>query len=94
MDTRVGDHIKYINREINELNKLHNLNVDLSKEKVEILVINDGADSVKTNNFAYKTNAITLYGMNNELKDLCIKNKGKYIYVKGSTSKDIKEFGD
>lgn len=40
-------------------------------------------DSIKTKEFSYKTNAITLMdGPNTELKDLCIKNKGKYIDIK------------
>ena len=51
-------------------------------------------DTVKTNNFTYKTNAISLFGMNHELKDLCIANKGKYISVMGNDPKNIKEFGD
>lgn len=52
------------------------------------------ADSVKTDSFSYKTNAISLYGMNTELKSLCLANKGKYISVMGENAKDIKEFGD
>lgn len=80
-DTYIGDMINRINIEINQRKKLCNLNIDLSKEKPEILIINDGQDSVKTNKFAYKTNAISLYSMNNELKDLCVNNDGKYVYV-------------
>lgn len=41
-----------------------------------------GQDSVKTKEFVYKTNAVTLVdGMNGELRDLCLKNKGKYVYI-------------
>lgn len=39
--TAVGDMVEYIASEI-EIGRLHNLNVDLSEEKPEILVINDG----------------------------------------------------
>lgn len=39
-------------------------------------------DSVKTTSFSYKTNAITLVdGMNEDLKQLCLQNKGKYVYI-------------
>ncbi len=41
-DTRIGDFINYIHNEITVKKKLHNLDLDLSEEKVEILVINDG----------------------------------------------------
>lgn len=40
-DTRLGDMVQYIGEEIKK-GKLHNLNVDLSKEMPEILAINDG----------------------------------------------------
>ena len=43
-DTNIGRHIDYIADEINIHKKLHNLNIDLSKEKVEILILNDGQD--------------------------------------------------
>jgi uncharacterized protein with von Willebrand factor type A (vWA) domain len=39
--TEVGDMVQYISEEIQE-GRLHNLDVDLSEEKPEILVINDG----------------------------------------------------
>lgn len=90
-DTHIGDMINHISNEINEKGRLHNLNVDLSKEKVEILVINDGQDSVKTDSFPWKTNALTLCdGINHELKDLCLKTGGKYIFIQDS--KNIQEF--
>lgn len=81
-DTALGDMINYIKNQIEVHKKLCNLNVDLSTENPEILAINDGQDSVKTNKFTYKTNAITLVGSENqELKKLCIENEGKYVYI-------------
>jgi hypothetical protein len=81
-DTRLGNMVNRINNEINNSKRLMNLDVDLSEDKPEILAINDGNDSVKTNKFEYKTNAISLMsGVNQELRDLCLKNKGKYITV-------------
>jgi len=39
-------------------------------------------DSVHTNNFPYKTNAITLVDSENPgLKKLCLDTGGKYIYI-------------
>ena len=81
-DTHLGEMVNHINSEINDYGKLCNLNIDLSKEKPEILAINDGQDSVKTKDFPYKTNAISLIdGLNEELKELCLQNDGKYVYV-------------
>lgn len=82
-DTNVGMHIDYLNDQINNHKRLHNLEIDLSEDKVEILVVNDGQDSIKTSNFSYKTNALCLYQTNEELKKLCLTNKGKYITVQG-----------
>lgn len=79
-ETHIGRMVKYVASEIDK-KRLHNLNVDLSEEKPEILVINDGQDSVKTKKFPYKVNAITLMEQNRELKELCIKTKGKLIEV-------------
>jgi uncharacterized protein with von Willebrand factor type A (vWA) domain len=79
--THLGDMVNHINNQI-RMGRLQNLDIDLRKEKVEILAMNDGQDSVKTQNFTYKTNAITLLDQENqELKDLCLKNKGKYIFI-------------
>lgn len=81
-DTRLGDMINTINNEINVKHKLCNLNIDLSEDKPEVLAINDGQDSVKTDGFTYKTNAITVIDKeNSELKKLCLANKGKYVYA-------------
>lgn len=89
-DTGIGYIIDYLADEINNKKKLHNLNIDLSKDKVEILVINDGQDSIKTDKFKYKTNAVSILSSNEELKKLCLNNKGKYIYIENE--KEIKEF--
>lgn len=89
-DTRLGDMINYINDEINVHHRLHNLSIDLSSEKPEVLAINDGQDSIKTDQFVYKTNAISLIdAANTELKDLCLKNNGKYVFVEASGKVDI-----
>jgi hypothetical protein len=81
--TNVGGMVKRIHEEV-ERGRLMNLDVDLSEETPEILVINDGQDSIGVNEFTYKTNAICLYQDNEELKDLCVKNDGKYVSVLGS----------
>lgn len=78
-ETRLGDMVNTIGEDIKGGKWLRNLQIDLSKDMPEILAINDGQDSIKTQNFTYKTNAISLFQDNGELKDLCIKNKGKYV---------------
>jgi hypothetical protein len=78
--TEVGDMVEYIANEI-AYKKLCNLKIDLSEEKPEILVINDGEDSINIDKFPYKVNAITLRNFNEELKDLCIETEGKLIEV-------------
>jgi len=82
-DTEVGHVIELIREEIMDNKRLFNLDVDLSFEKPEILVINDGQDSVKTDKLTWKTNAITLYGNNPELEALCKKTGGKFISIDG-----------
>lgn len=80
-DTRIGDMVNYIEKEI-KLKRLHNLKIDLSEDKPEILIVNDGQDTVKTSKFPYKCNAITLVDSENpELKRLCLQTEGKYIYI-------------
>lgn len=92
-DTCLGDMINHIDYNINSMNRLCNLDIDLSKEKPEILAINDGQDSVKTENFPYKTNAISLIdGLNKELKDLCLQNNGKYVFV--NSAGDLEMFSN
>lgn len=78
-ETRLGDMVNVIGEDIKGGKWLRNLQIDLSKDMPEILAINDGQDSIKTQNFTYKTNAISLFQDNGELRDLCIKNKGKYV---------------
>jgi hypothetical protein len=38
-------------------------------------------DSIGCEEFKYKTNALCLMQNNDELKKLCLKNKGKYIFI-------------
>jgi uncharacterized protein with von Willebrand factor type A (vWA) domain len=78
--TKVGEMVNHIAASI-ENKKLCNLDIDLSEEKPEILVINDGDDNIHSNAFPYKVNAICLGTMNNQLKDLCIAAKGKKVFV-------------
>lgn len=79
--TRVGDMVERIASDVIKQKKLHNLSIDLSEEKPEILVINDGQDNIHSKQFPYKVNAICLAQMNNQLKDLCIETHGKKVYV-------------
>lgn len=93
-DTRLGDMVNYIKKQIEE-GKLHNLNIDFGGDNPEILAINDGQDSVKTNNFVYKTNAVTVVDhVNEELKGLCVKNDGKYVFVSGKEAKTWSKQGE
>jgi len=78
--TEVADMVEYIAGEI-ATGKLCNLQVDLSQEKPEILIINDGQDHVDTEAFPYKVNAVSLMEFNDELRDLCLATGGKQIKV-------------
>jgi hypothetical protein len=78
--TEVGDMVNRIASEIKN-KQLMNLNIDLSEEMPEILVINDGYDDIHSEKFPYKVNAITLMNTNNDLRDLCLATKGKLIEV-------------
>lgn len=78
--TEVGDMVQHISEEITR-GKLCNLDVNLSEEKPEILVINDGQDSIGTDKFPYKVNAVSLMSFSSELKDLCLNTGGKQIEV-------------
>ena len=78
--TEVADMVEYIAAEIS-CGKLCNLDVDLSEEKPEILIINDGQDSINTEEFPYKVNAVSLMEFNDELRDLCLATGGKQIKV-------------
>jgi hypothetical protein len=78
--TEVGNMVEHIASEI-AMGKLCNLQVDLSQEKPEILVINDGQDEIGTEQFPYKVNAVSLMEFSEELKDLCNATGGKQIEV-------------
>ena len=78
--TEVGDMVEYIANEISS-HKLCNLQVDLSQEKPEILIINDGEDDIGTDAFPYKVNAVSLMEFNDDLRDLCLATGGKQIKV-------------
>jgi hypothetical protein len=78
--TEVADMVEYIAGEIST-GKLCNLRVNLSQEKPEILIINDGQDSIDTEAFPYKVNAVSLMEFNDELRDLCLATGGKQIKV-------------
>lgn len=78
--TEVGLMVEHIANEISN-GRLCNLDVDLSQEKPEILVINDGQDEIGTEQFPYKVNAVSLMEFSTELKDLCNATGGKQIEV-------------
>lgn len=78
--TEVGQMVDYIAKEISE-RRLVNLDIDLSEEKPEILIINDGQDDINTEEFPYKVNAISLLEFSEELRDLCNATGGKQIEV-------------
>jgi len=78
--TEVGLMVEHISSEIAN-GKLCNLQVDLSQEKPEILVINDGQDEIGTEEFPYKVNAVSLMNFSEELKNLCNATGGKQIEI-------------
>jgi len=80
-NTEVGDMVKQISSDIS-LGKLCNLDIDLSQEKPEILVINDGQDEINIDKFPYKVNAVTLMQSNEELKGLCLETGGRLVNIK------------
>lgn len=79
-NTEVGEMVQRIADEV-QAGKLMNLDVDLSEEKPEILVINDGQDSIDVSEFPYKVNAICLMEYNSELEKLCVDSGGKKVHV-------------
>lgn len=81
--TRLGDIVNYVGQEI-RAGRLHNLPIDLRSEKPEILAVNDGQDNVGTDGFTYKTNAMSLTQANEQLRELCLKNHGKYVFAHGN----------
>jgi len=78
--TDIGAMVTSIDGDISK-RKLGNLSVDLSVEKPEILVINDGQDRVGYDTLPYKVNAISLMDFSDELKTLCVKTGGKQVRV-------------
>ena len=79
--TEIGEIVQYVADEVMHSRRLHNLDVDLSEEKPEILIINDGQDRVGSDAFPYKVNAVSLLEFSDELKDLCLATEGKQIQV-------------
>lgn len=79
-ETAVADMVERISDEISN-GRLCNLDIDLSHEKPEILIINDGQDRINTDEFPYKVNAVSLMEFNDELRDLCLATGGKQIKV-------------
>ena len=78
--TEVGEMVQRIAEDIT-LGKLCNLDIDLSEQKPEILVINDGQDDINIDKFPYKVNAVTLMQYNDDLKNLCLETGGKLVNV-------------
>lgn len=78
--TEVGQMVERISSEISQ-KKLMNLDIDLSEEKPEILVINDGQDDIGVDTFPYKVNAICLDETNKQLRKLCVATGGKQVDV-------------
>jgi uncharacterized protein with von Willebrand factor type A (vWA) domain len=80
-NTDIGRIVKYVSDEVKGGTKLHNLHLNLSHEQPEILIINDGQDSVNVNKFPYKVNAISLMQFSDQLKDLCVATGGKQVQI-------------
>lgn len=80
--TEVQLMINKIASEIKGGKTLCNLRIDLSQEKPEILVINDGQDSINTDKFEWKVNSVCLFQENTELSKLCVTSGGKNVFVK------------
>jgi len=78
--TNMARIVNHVSNEVRR-GKLHNLDVDLSKELPEILIINDGQDEVGQDAFPYKVNAISLMDFSTELKDLCVDTGGKQVRI-------------
>lgn len=82
-DTQLGLIVDLIAQDIQQ-GKLGNLTIDFKENehyKPELLAIADGQDTVKTKNFSYKTNAVSILGYNKELKDMCLNHEGAYIDI-------------
>jgi hypothetical protein len=89
--TNIGGMVTRIAEEIDR-KKLCNLDIDLSVERPEILVINDGEDRVGYDTLPYKVNAISLMDFSEELKKLCIGTGGKQVRVQYNGS--VKSYAD
>jgi hypothetical protein len=83
--TDIGGIVTYIDNEVSE-GRLHNLDIDLSQERPEILIINDGQDRVGYDTLPYKVNAISLECFSEELKDLCVGTGGKQVFINVDTN--------
>ena len=79
-ETEIGLMVERVADEISN-RRLCNLDIDLSEEKPEILILNDGNDDVRTEEFPYKVNAISLLEFSEELRDLCNATNGKQIEI-------------
>jgi hypothetical protein len=86
--TDIGGIVTYVDNEVSS-GRLHNLDIDLSAERPEILIINDGQDRVGYDSLPYKVNAISLEYLSDELKDLCVGTGGKQVFVDLDERKDI-----
>jgi len=86
--TDIGGIVTYVDEEVSA-GRLHNLNVDLSNERPEILIINDGQDRVGYDSLPYKVNAISIDEFSSELKDLCVGTGGKQVYINLDSTEDI-----
>jgi len=89
--TDIGGIVTHVSKEISK-QKLHNLDIDLSEEKPEILIINDGQDRVGYDSLPYKVNAISLMEFSSELKNLCVKTGGKQVQV--STDNSVTSYAE
>ena len=78
--TNIGKIVTHIASEIKN-KRLCNLDVDLSNELPEILIVNDGQDHVGYDSLPYKVNAISLVDFSEELKRLCIATGGKQVKI-------------
>lgn len=83
--TDIGGIVTYIDNEVSQ-GRLHNLDIDLSQERPEILIINDGQDRVGYDTLPYKVNAISLECFSEELKDLCVGTGGKQVFIDVDTN--------
>ena len=79
--TDINRIVRYVADQVSGGKTLHNLQINLSDEKPEILIINDGQDSVSSDELPYKTNAISLIEFSNQLKRLCVATGGKQIKI-------------